>query len=127
MNTDSLKYIRYTFIDAGFRGPFESRYDTEWTLFPDGMITVRTFEKRPGIDREIGRTKRVLSEKETISIEPSEVQRLMDSLQSGFGEFNRMMDAMDKAKIVYSYGQTIEFNPAPRCLHEFFFSLNHNN
>ena len=132
MNIKELKYIRYTFIDNYLKGICESRYDTEWTIYPDGRILRRTIEKKPGIDEEtfmsdpgavIGPTKRFVVEKETLSIEPSEVQNLLDRLQSELGEFNRMCDAMDRAKIVFSHNQTIEFDPAPLTLYSFFFKL----
>ena len=131
MEDRDLRFIRYTFRADGLRPVWAPHYKTEWTVYPDGKIIKRVLKLVPDIDEEtfmsnpnvgINRERSTLEEKETFSVDPEEVQKLLDNIQTDMRKLCPMCDASDSAK-VFLYGGTIEFNPAPGFLHGFFFKL----
>lgn len=130
-----MKLIKYSFTGDGLRPLWEPYYKTEWIIYPNGNVKKRTFKIQPGIDEEtflsnpnarIGRERRTIVEKETFSVDPNAVQRLMSDIQDGMRSLHPMCDAYDSAK-VFLLGGTIKFSPAPYCLHKFCLNLEHNN
>lgn len=135
MDDQDLKLIKYSFTGDGLRPLWEPYYKTEWIIYPNGRVRKRTFKIQPRIDEEtflsnpnarIGRERRTLEEKESFSVDPNAVQKLMNDIQNGMRSLHPMCDAYDSAK-VFLLGGAIKFNPAPYCLHEFCLNLNHND
>ena len=135
MDDQDLKLIKYSFTGDGLRPLWEPYYKTEWIIYPDGRVKKRTFKIQPGIDEEtflsnphakLGRERRTIVEKETFSVDPNAVQRLMNDIQNGMCNLHPMCDAYDSAK-VFLLGGTIKFSPAPYCLHEFCRNLDHSD
>ncbi|MBO4393741.1 MAG: hypothetical protein J5800_05305 [Spirochaetales bacterium] len=131
MEDRDLRYIRYTFREDGLRPIWAPHYKTEWTAYPDGKVIKRVFKLIPAIDEEtfmsnpnvrLDRERSILDEKETFSVDPADVQKLLDGIQAGMRSLCPMCDASDSVK-VFLFGGTIEFNPAPGFLHDFFFKL----
>ena len=135
MDDQDLKLIKYSFTGDGLRPLWEPYYKTEWIIYPNGRVRKRTFKIHPRIDEEtflsnpnvrIGRERRTLVEKESFSVDPNSVQKLMSDIQNGMRSLHSMCDAYDSAKVIL-LGGTIKFNPAPYCLHEFCRNLNHSD
>ena len=134
MDDQDLKLIKYSFTGDGLRPLWEPYYKTEWIIFPNGRVRKRTFKIQPRIDEEtfsnpnvrIGRERRTLVEKESFSVDPNSVQKLMSDIQNGMRSLHSMCDAYDSAKVIL-LGGTIKFKPAPYCLHEFCRNLNHSD
>ena len=136
MDNQELRYIKYAFIEDGLRPLWAPHFKTEWIVYPDGRVNKKTIKLEPRIDEKtfmsnpdarIGRERRTIVEKEDFSVDPNDVQKLMNDIQSGMCSLYSMCDAYDTAKIFLMGGGTIEFNPAPYCLHEFFFDLDHKD
>ena len=136
MEEQDLRYIRYTFREDYLRAVWDPHYKIEWTAYPDGKIIKRVFKLVPGIDEQtfmsnpdarIDRDRCTLEEKETFSVEPADIQKLFNSIQADMRTLCSMCDASDSARIVLEGGGRIEFNPAPFCLHKFFFNLDHKD
>ena len=135
MEDQELRYIKYSFTGDGLRPLWEPYYKTEWIIYPNGNVKKRTFKIQPGIDEatflsnpnaRIGRERRTVVEKESFSVDPNAIQKLMSDIQNGMRSLHSMCDADDSAKVIL-LGGTIKFNPAPYCLHEFCRNLNHND
>lgn len=137
MDNQKLEFIRYVFKEDGLRPLWAPHFNTEWIVFPDGRVNKKTIKLEPRIDEKtfianpdirIGRERRSIVERKTFSVEPGDVQKLMDNIQEGMCSLYLMTcDASDSAQILFEGGGRIEFNPAPYCIQEFFFRLDHND